>query len=78
MQRKSNLIELLGLLIGAASLALALADQDGNSVQPINPQAPAYLYDDPYGYSAPPAPRRHRYHEYYEPCDPHYCGCECY
>ncbi len=76
MQRRSNLIEILGLLIGAASLALALAEQDGDSVQPFASQGRAYLHDDRYEY-APPAPPRHRYYEYYEPCDPYYCDCEC-
>jgi len=80
MQRKSNLIEILGLLIGAASLALALAGDDSDIAQPVTSEGSAYHYGDRHGYAQPPAPPRHRYRDYYEAesCDPYYCDCACY
>ena len=76
MQRKSNLIEILGLLIGAASLALALGEPDNDIRQPVTSPGTIYQPSEPSGYTPP----RHRYREYYEPepCDPYYCDCPCY
>ena len=80
MQRKSNLIEILGLLIGVASLALALAENDSGVGQSVTSRGSAYYHDDRHRYAPPPAPPRHRYRDYYEPdpCDPYYCDCPCY
>lgn len=77
MQREPNLIQILGLLIGVASLALALAEQDGEVRQPAAGEGDVYYHE--YRRSYPPPPRYY-YRDYYEPeyCDPYYCGCECY
>jgi hypothetical protein len=79
MQREPSLIQILGLLIGVASLALALADQDSEVRQPASAEGGVYYYDDRRRY-APPPPPRYYYPDYYEPeyCDPYYCDCGCY
>jgi len=75
MQRKANLVEILGLLIGVASLALALGEEETDSIPPIASQSRADLYHHRYEYRPPPATPRHRYYEYYEPCDEYYYEC---
>jgi len=79
MQRDPNLIQILGLLIGVASLALALAEGDSDVGQPAASPGGVYYHDHRRSYT-PPAPPRYHYWEYYEPepCDPYYCDCECY
>lgn len=77
MRCKSSLIEVLGLLIGIASLALALA-QGGQKVD-MSPSSHEYSLRNgirPY-YAEPPAPPRRGYYDYYQPelCDPYYCDC---
>ncbi len=78
MQRRANLIEILGLLISLAGLALSLDNNKQDSVTPYPSQSNSYEHRNSGGYDAYPASPWHRYDEYYEPewCDPYSYYCE--